>query len=195
MAPTLDGDVLTVLARAERALTGRAIERETRSSHGGVQRALDHLVSEGIVSRERAGRAYLYRLNREHLAASWIEGLATLRLQLIDRLRESIGEWEIEPAASVLFGSAARDEADTASDLDLLMIRPQGVDAESAVWRAQLMEIQEAVSGWTGNDVRVLEYGEEEIGAREPVLDDAALEGIELHGSLRQLLARRLRRR
>ncbi len=45
VAPTLDGDVLTVLARADRSLTGRAIERETEGSHGGVQRALDHLVA------------------------------------------------------------------------------------------------------------------------------------------------------
>jgi len=195
IAPTLDGDVLTVLARADRVLTGRAIERETNASHGGVQRALDHLVAEGIVSRERAGPAYLYRLNRDHLAAPWIEGLAALRLQLIDRLRHSIGSWEIQPVASVLFGSAARGEAGRASDLDLLMIRPRGIDADDETWRKQLIALQEAVSGWTGNDARVLEYGEEELELDEPVLETAAAEGVELHGSLRGLLARKRRRR
>jgi len=195
IAPTLDGDVLTVLARADRSLTGRAIERETEGSHGGVQRALNHLVAEGIVSREPAGRAYLYRLNRDHLAAHWIEGLAALRLQLIDRLRDSIGSWEMKPVASVLFGSAARGEAGRASDLDLLMIRPRGIDAGEEIWRDQLMALSEAVNSWTGNDARVLEYGEEELALDEPVLDAAAAEGVELSGSLRQLLARKRRSR
>jgi predicted nucleotidyltransferase len=195
VAPTLDGDVLSVLARADRVLTGRALERETGGSHGGVQRALDHLVAEGVVSRQPAGRAYLYRLNREHLAAPWIQGLATLRLQLIDRLRSSIASWEIQPTSSVLFGSAARGEAGRASDLDVLMIRPAGIGADDETWREQVMALQEAVAAWTGNDLRVLEYGEQELGLDEPVLATAGAEGIELHGSLRRLLAHERRQR
>src|SRR6266516_2594502 len=110
VAPTLDGDVLTLLARADRPLTGRAVARESGASHGGVQRALAHLVAEGIVTRERAGRAFLYRLNRDHLAARWIEGLASLRLELIERLRETVTAWQVPADAVVLFGSAARNE-------------------------------------------------------------------------------------
>ncbi len=53
------------------------------------------------------------------------------------------------------------------------------------------MRLQEAVSGWTGNDARVLEYCEDELGVDEPVLETAAAEGVELHGSLRQLLGGR----
>jgi hypothetical protein len=189
VAPTLDGDVLTALAGADRTLTGRAIERETGGSHGGVQRALDHLLAEGIVTRQRAGRAYLYQLNGDHLAAQWIQGLATLRLQLIDRLRTSIGSWKIPPASGVLFGSAARGEAGRASDLDLLMIRPAGTNADDDSWREQVMALERAASAWTGNDARVLEYGEEELAVDAPVLATAAAEGVELHGSLRRLLA------
>lgn len=190
ISPTLDGDVLTVLARAERTLTGRAIERAIGGSHGGVQRALEHLLAEGVITRHRAGRAYLYQLNHEHLAAPWIQGLATLRLQLIDRLRDSIRSWSTPPVASVLFGSAARGGATRASDLDLLMIRPAGIDADDERWREQVMALQEAASAWTGNDARTLEYGEDEIALDEPVLETAAAEGVELHGSLRRLLAR-----
>src|SRR5665647_1986635 len=87
IAPTLDGDVLTLLARADRAMTGRAIERESGSSHGGVQRALEHLVAEGIITRERAGRAFLYRLNRDHLAPPRLESLPPLRLERLGRQR------------------------------------------------------------------------------------------------------------
>lgn len=194
VSPTLDGDVLTLLARADRPLTGRAIERESGASHGGVQRALEHLVAEGIVSRERAGRAYLYRLNRDHLAARWIEGLASLRLELIERLRVAVATWQVPADAVVLFGSAARDEAGQQSDIDLLIIRPTAVDHDDPVWREQVSALEVAAATWTGNDTRVLEYAADELANEEPVLDIAATEGIELHGSLRRLL-RTVRRR
>jgi predicted transcriptional regulator len=195
VAPTLDGDVLTLLARAERSLTGRAIEREIGASHGGVRRALEHLVTEGIVSRERAGRAFLYRLNRDHLAAPWIEGLALIRLELIERLRQTISKWQLPPDASVLFGSAARGEAGTESDIDLLVIRPATVDPDDQIWREQVSTLQSAAASWTGNDIRVLEYGADELDRAESVLDAAAAEGVELHGSLRRLLRTARRRR
>jgi hypothetical protein len=44
-----------------------------------------------------------------------------------------------------------------------------------------------SASAWTGNDARVLEYGEAEarrLGRSEPVLVEAASEGVELAGSL-----------
>jgi predicted transcriptional regulator len=195
VAPTLDGDVLTLLARADRPLTGRAIARESGGSHGGVQRALEHLVAEGIVTRERAGRAFLYRLNRDHLAARWIEGLASLRLELIERLRQTVATWQAPADAVVLFGSAARNEAGQQSDIDLLVIRPTTVDYDDPVWRGQVRTLESAAATWTGNDTRVLEYATDELANEEPVLDIAAAEGIELHGSLRRLLRTARRRR
>jgi hypothetical protein len=188
VAPTLDGDVLTLLARADHTLTGRAIERGTGGSHGGVRRALEHLVREGIVERERAGSAYLYRLNRRHLAARWIEGLASLRLELIERLRQEVTVWQLGAAAVVLFGSAARGEAGSESDLDLLVIRPAGVDDDNPVWRGQIRDLESAATAWTGNDARVIEFGADELAQEEPVLDTAVADGVELHGSLRRLL-------
>src|SRR5712691_10458572 len=174
VAPTLDGDVLTLLAHADRPLTGRAIARESGASHGGVQRALEHLVAEGIVTQERAGRAFLYRLNRDHLAARWIEGLASLRLELIERLREKVAAWQVPADAVVLFGSAARNEAGQRSDIDLLVIRPTAVDYDDPLWREQVRALESAAAAWTGNDTRVLEYAADEIATEEPVLDIAA---------------------
>lgn len=195
IAPTLDGDVLAALASADRALTGRALERETGGSHGGIQRALAHLVGEGIVTQEPAGRAQLYRLNRNHLASPYIEALAGLRLELIRRLRETIATWSTQPDASALFGSAARGEADRASDVDILVVRPRQVDAGDPGWRRQVAALQTSVTGWTGNDARVLEYGPDDLNPDEPVLQAAAGEGVDLNGSLRNLLAAARRRR
>ena len=46
---------------------------------------------------------------------------------------------------------------------------------------------------WTGNDARVLEYGDDEVSGRSPVLDAVSTEGLVVHGSL-GWLRRRLRR-
>lgn len=196
VTPTLDGDVLSVLARAEVSLTGRAVQRAIGSaSTRGVQLVLARLVGQGIVRREESGHAHLYRLNRDHLAASSIEVLASLRLQLIDRLRDSVRDWNVRPAAAVLFGSAARGEAAEASDIDLLLVRPSGCDEDDSAWREQVARLEASTIAWTGNDTRVLEYGEDEaiaLASTELVLRSAAEEGVELIGSLR-LLRRRSR--
>ena len=87
---SLDGDVLAFLARADKAFSGREIQRGLPAGAGtqeGVRKVLRRLGDQGIVDSEKAGNAVMFRLNREHLAAPWIEALANLRLQLISQLR------------------------------------------------------------------------------------------------------------
>jgi DNA-binding transcriptional ArsR family regulator len=191
VTPTLDGDVLGFLARGEKAFTGREVSRGIgRSSHEGVRRVLERLVQQGIVVSERAGTGVLFQLNRQHLAAPWIEGLASLRLELISKLRDAAAAWETAPLGLILFGSAARGDAGVGSDLDFLVVRPNSVDPGDDQWRSQLAELEAKATAWTGNDARVLEYGEGEMGGllgNEPVLDAALEEGVEIAGSLRQL--------
>lgn len=89
----------------------------------------------------------------------------------------------------MLFGSVARGEAAPASDLDLLIVRPAGCEPDEPVWQEQLSELQTIASAWTGNDARVLEFGEQELadGETRQVLADAARDGIVLYGRLRAL--------
>jgi hypothetical protein len=190
ITPTLDGDVLTVLARAEAEMTGRELQRVIgRGSHQGIRNAADRLAEQGVVARRSAGNANLYQLNRDHVAASWIEGLASLPAQVLDRLRDAINEWRQPPVLVVLFGSVARGEATRGSDLDLLVVRPADCGPDEPVWQQQLSMLQTHASAWTGNDTRILEFGEQELTDGEPqqVLTDAARDGIELYGTLRLL--------
>ncbi len=187
---TLDGDVLAVLARAEIELTGRELARHVgHGSPEGVRRAADRLVSQGTLLRRTAGAAHLYRLNRDHLAAPWIEGLAGMREQLIERLRALLAGWEQPAKVALLFGSVARGEASADSDLDLLIVRGRNCDPDSDGWRSQLLDLEQSATAWTGNDARVLEYGERELtdAAGEPLLEEALRDGIELCGSRRTL--------
>ena len=92
VTPTLDGDVLAVLARADAEITGREIQRLAgHGSHQGIRNAADRLAQQGVVLRRLVGNANLYRLNRDHVAAPWIEGLASLPEQVLERLRTVIG--------------------------------------------------------------------------------------------------------
>jgi len=193
VTPTLDGDVLSVLARADAEMTGRELQRVVgRGSHQGIRNAADRLVEQGVVSRRVAGNANLYRLNRDHVAASWIEGLASLPVQVLGRLRDAINAWERPPVLVVLFGSVARGQATPQSDLDLLVVRPDGCEPDEPVWQEQIAKLQACGTAWTGNDTRVLEFGEHELtgGESRRVLADAARDGIELYGTLRLLHSR-----
>lgn len=190
VTPTLDADVLSVLARADVELTGREIQRLARhGSHQGVRNAADRLAREGIVERRPAGNANLYRLNRDHVAAQWIEKLATLPEQVIERLRVAIAGWVLPPVLAMLFGSVATGRATSTSDLDILIVRPEGCEPDDPTWSRQLADLQTLATASSGNDARILEYSQDELmsDAAEPVLSDARREGIELYGSRRTL--------
>ena len=126
VVPTLDGPVLGVLARSGRPLTvGEVAAQTTRGSEIGVRRTLGRLVEQGIVLSHQMGRNRVHELNREHVAAAVALGLADLRGELWRRLREALGNWDPKPLYSCVFGSAARDDGDVDSDIDLLVVHPK----------------------------------------------------------------------
>ena len=185
VSPTLDGDVLTVLAGAKEAFSGRRIHRLVgHGSEPGIRRAAERLVDQGIVLRQQAGRANLYRLNREHVSAEAIELLAETRSQLIVWLREEIASWQVVPSCAALFGSAARGQAGPDSDLDLLVVRSSGVSEDATAWTEQLATLERSATAWTGNDARIVELAEGELGQAKPLLDRVLEDGVELFGSL-----------
>jgi predicted nucleotidyltransferase len=194
VAPTLDGDVLGVLAGADEEFTGRRIHRVLRhGSEQGVRKAADRLVKQGIVSRRQAGQAKLYSLNRSHLAAPYVEGLGSLRAELVDRLKETVALWERPPTVLFLFGSAARGEATWESDLDLFVLRSIGTAADDPVWQEQLADLESNATLWTGNEARVLEYGRRDLTDPEvrKIVRQVIRDGIPICGNrlrLRNLL-------
>lgn len=195
VAPTLDGDVLAVLAGAEAAFSGRQVHRLVgHSSEEGVRKALERLRRQGVVHAETAGAARLYRLNRQHLAAPHIQALARLPQELVARLRESIAAWALPPTYVALFGSAVRGDAGTESDLDLFVLRPRGTAEDDPRWRDQVSALASGATAWTGNDARVLEYGEEELVhlvGKDQVLTEISRDGLSLAGSGKTLRQRR----
>jgi DNA-binding transcriptional ArsR family regulator len=164
VCPKLDGEVLRVLAGTTRGLTGREVTHLTgRTSHSGVLSVLNRLTEHGLVDRVEVGRGFMFALNRDHLAARAVDLLAGMRVELLDRTRDAIAQWEIAPVHASLFGSAARGEGDTRSDIDLFIVRPDHIAEDDARWRAQIDDLASQIERWTGNHAGIAEAAGLEI--------------------------------
>lgn len=182
----LDSLVLHVLAGASVGLSGRRVADLTESTQEGVRKALRRLVDVGIVEQQEAGNAILYQLNRRHLAAPAVEQLIDLRRRLLDRLTEAFEAWETPPLHASLFGSAARGDGDSSSDIDLFLVRPRSVDAGGAAWREQVERLADDVRHWTGNRANIIEVSESDLPdlrrRRPAVLDNLEADALTLVG-------------
>lgn len=164
VCPTLDGPVLAVLAATTKALSAREIARlVTRGSFEGVRRALLRMTEHGLVLVDEAGNATLYMLNRSHVAAPAVELLVGLRVEFLRRITEAIVGWELAPVHASVFGSAARGDGDTSSDIDVFLVRPRRVPADDAVWRAQTDQLAEQIHAWSGNHLGLAEVSETDL--------------------------------
>lgn len=187
--PSSHGDVLEVLTHTNVPLSARAVAALTdgRVSHTQVGNALRHLVSVGLVSRESHPPANLYQLNRNHVAADPVVVLASLRSVLLDRMRDAVAGWQPKADAVWLFGSFARGEGSTDSDIDILVLTPSNVDEDDPTWMNQIAMFSSDVQAWSGNSCTIVEYRRSEfdafIDAGERLPRDIARDGVRLAGA------------
>jgi hypothetical protein len=196
ITPTLDGDVLVVLARSDVTFTTGQLHRIlTRNSEEGIRKVLIRLVRQGIVYSDKVGNAFTYRLNRDHLAAEYIIGLANLQMKLLKRIEDRLESWTLPPVYAAVFGSAACGSMTADSDLDLLLIQPD--DADDALWETQVNDLTAEVTRWTGNDTQPLEFTASDLASRgryEPVLSAVLDHGLTVAGT-HSWLSKQLRKR
>jgi predicted nucleotidyltransferase len=183
----IDMEVLRVLRGTTRQLTGREVARLVRAgSQPAVNASLRRLSDEGLVHAEEAGNAYLYTFNREHLAAPAVELLADVWTELERRLRDEVAGWQVAPVHVSIFGSAARGDGDTASDIDIFVVRPRDVPDDDPEWRDQLDQLSDHVLAWTGNHVGLSEVSEADVRRlrreRPPVVAELSREAITIAG-------------
>lgn len=188
------------MAGTTRALSGREVAKLGGVPRSTAARTLHHLVEHGLVRVQEAGAgaALLYTLNREHLAAEPVLALMGLRRGLVDRLRNELTGWSLPPLHASLFGSAARGDGATASDIDVFLVRPGSVAAEDVRWRGQLDRLGDLILSWTGNHAGLAEAPEQELERlrrdRPRVVEDLERDAVTLVGpGLRELLAPRAR--
>jgi hypothetical protein len=130
----MEADVLEVLAPTHAALTGMTVERLAGRSHAQVREVWRRLSAEGLVDATRAGNAVQYRLNRDHVLADVVVSAAIAALTVEDRLSTFLGTREPPPVSVVVFGSFARRDGDSESDVDVLVIRLDATDPDDPSW-------------------------------------------------------------
>lgn len=177
----LDSQILTVLARTEQYLTVQQIHSllPEAGSLAGVRHPVARLVDHGTVTERKAGRTTAYALNRKHLLIGPILQIANAKQELLDRAAHQISQWQIQPLIVQLFGSAARNEMDTDSDVDLFLVMPDEASPDEV--DMQVDELAEQMSLWTGNDVRPLLYFAYEITPAS-IFDSILNEGVHIYG-------------
>lgn len=196
--PSAHGAVLGVLARTSEPLTGRRIASLTRPrfSQSRVNRVLGELAKNGIADVDDRPPARYYQLNREHVAAPGIIVLTSMWQTLLDRIQTSLAKWPEQPAATWLFGSAARGEAGATSDVDILVVRPDHQSDDEA-WQEQLDHVADQVRRWSGNACEMLVLTESELQVAvhrgDRLIDELRRDAIHLAGAQpHALLARRV---
>lgn len=183
--------VLRALAGTDAPLGVREVARVAGVSANRASQVLSELADHGVVLVSEHGGVRLCRLNRDHLATEPLLSLVELRARLLAFLRGEIRSWSRRAAHASLFGSAARGDGGTRSDLDLLVVRPD--DADEEMWGAQLYDSGTRILTATGNRPAwfVTTPGElrRAVKAGEPIIAEWRRDTVHLAGRrLEQLL-------
>jgi len=190
VAPAVRGALLQTLARLEQPVTRRQLAAAAGVAPGNASAVIEELIQSGLVSETVAGRSSMVVLNRQHLAAGPVLALASLRGELIRRLRERLSGWP-DLLGAWLFGSVGRGDAKGDSDIDLLVVAD---DLESPGLHARLTQLHTDVRSWTGNDLQVVEHSQiswrELVRTKNPLVEQMRLDGIALTGDTASLLRR-----
>jgi predicted nucleotidyltransferase len=191
VAPSVEADVLAVLSGTHLPLTGQRVQELAGRSYGRVRLVLRRLVDHGLVVTERHGNSNTYVLNRDHVLAAPLDAMVKAVSTVETSMREAVDRWRIQPEVVVLFGSFARRDGDADSDIDVLLVRPDGVDADDDGWVDQRTSLVVAVERWSGNRVQIVELSSSElndaVSTEQPLLESLRSDGVMLGGARQDL--------
>lgn len=182
----VEGDVLAVLLQTHLPLTGARVAALAQRGQTQVRAVLRRLARHGLVDVERHGQSYTFLLNRQHVLTPGLEALHGAMATVEDRIKDAVESWPIPPDSLIIFGSAARRDGDTNSDIDLLLVRPDALDADDETWAKQRHALTHDVEHLTGNVVQVIELSATElthaIHGDEPLIRELRTDGAVLAG-------------
>ncbi|MCL1587306.1 MAG: nucleotidyltransferase domain-containing protein [Actinomycetia bacterium] len=197
ISPTVDADVLQVLARTHEPVTGNRLAQLAGRSYAQVHAVVGRLVDHGIVDVQQVGRTYAYSLNRSHSLANGITASVAAPEDVESSIRDAVTGWAIQPASVAIFGSAARRTATHQSDVDLLIIRDDDVDEDDPVWSGQVGDLAHTVETISGNRVQIVDLRESELNEttadQQPLIASLQYDARTLAGTeIRELTAERV---
>lgn len=160
-------------------------------THTTAQRSLDRFVRAGLVRRIRIGSAFAYELNREHVYWIGLESLLGSRQRIDDAIR-SIASRQSGATTIALFGSYARNEATSESDLDVVVVFEDDV---AAATRERCLDDLLHLDRLIGNPIQVVPVSVSVLAAmvdeNDPLVgswlsDARTISGPDLKGRIRR---------
>lgn len=141
----------------------------------------------GVVERREVPPSSLFRLVPEHVASRAILSLARSTDTVLDELGQLARGLPVPPVSIVVFGSFARREATVDSDIDVVVVRPSGVDEDDEQWADSIEQWRTDVRWLTGNPVEVLEVSSDEaasrVAGRSQLWNEIRGDGRVVHGA------------
>lgn len=142
LVPGVRGKILAACLRSDESLTMRALARLAGVSANQAALVIDQLDDLGLVQRQAAGRSLMVSLVDESPAVASLRRVANLRSETLQLWQERARQLDPAPASMVVYGSWARGEARSNSDIDVMIIIPAGLDATTDD------RYREDVAGW-----------------------------------------------
>jgi len=123
------GRVLALLyGKPDQTFFVRQIARQTGSSAGTVQRELETLAQVGLIERSASGNQVYYQANREHPAFADLHSLLAKTIGVFQLLRSALEPLKPQISVAFVYGSIARGDENSGSDVDLLLIGDATLD-------------------------------------------------------------------
>jgi predicted nucleotidyltransferase len=184
--PGAQGRILAALARTTAEVNLRTVADLAGVSPAQATRVLPTLIALGLVERREAPPSALFRLVRENLAAQPIVELANLSRTCLGELAKEADRLIPLAVNVTVFGSFARGQARTDSDIDVLVVRGAAIDDDDERFLDRLGMFTDRIGELTGNPVNLVEVGESEVPAllksRRPLWRDVISDGVLLSG-------------
>lgn len=129
-------------------------------SHTGVRKALSDLYKMNVVRIRVIGKSHAVTVNSESYAAGLVDKMFRIEGETLSELVKLIAEKLGDPTitSALIFGSVARGEEESLSDIDLFILTEDKEKAEGAV-----SELQREVSNRFGNAISPYILSEEDL--------------------------------
>lgn len=180
------GRLLAVLLQITAPLSLRRLASLAGVSPAQASRVMPRLVELGIVDRYEVPPASQFVLARDNVAAQVLLQLADARAIALRQIGEAASTISPEPVSVIAFGSFARGEAASDSDIDLAVVRSDDVDEDDEPWADSVDAWRRQVRTLTGNEVEIVEAtvteARRKLRGRSELWRNIQREGVVVHG-------------